>query len=47
MQYLDNNKMNILPKNYKEFLSKDYWDKFFRELKKKGNQENFEWYGNY
>lgn len=39
--------MNVLPKDYKEFLSKNYWDKFFRKLKNKKDLEFFEWYGNY
>ncbi|EAR90517.1 methyltransferase domain protein (macronuclear) [Tetrahymena thermophila SB210] len=42
--------MNILPKNYGEFQSKQYWDKFFRKLKKqndKKDSEFFEWYGNF
>lgn len=40
--------MNILPKNYGEFQSKEYWDKFFRKLKKQNAEsEYFEWYGSY
>ncbi len=39
--------MDILPKDTREFLSKNYWDKFFRKLKKKGEMEYFEWYGEY
>lgn len=40
--------MNILPKNYGEFQSKIYWDKFFRKLKKKHDAgEFFEWYGSF
>lgn len=40
--------MNILPKNYGEFQSKQYWDRFFRKLKKqKDETEFFEWYGSF
>ena len=40
--------MNVLPKQYKEFLSKDYWNKFFKTIKKDNAQlEYFEWYGEY
>lgn len=42
--------MNILPKNYGEFQTKQYWDKFFRKLKKqndKSDGEYFEWYGSF
>ncbi|OWR41490.1 CGI-01 protein [Danaus plexippus plexippus] len=35
--------MNLLPKTYKEFGEKDYWNKFF---KNRGNKA-FEWYGEY
>lgn len=38
--------MNILPKKCAEFKSKQYWNKFFSQLKNT-DQENFEWYGNY
>lgn len=38
--------MNILPKQYSEFLDKEYWNNFFEELKQtKPDQEYFEWYG--
>ena len=40
--------MDILPKNYSEFLSKKYWDSFFKKLEQKNNDtEFFEWYGDY
>ncbi len=38
--------MNILPQRYDDFVKKDYWDKFFRKLKKTSD-EFFEWYGDY
>lgn len=38
--------MNILPQRYDDFIKKDYWDKFFRKLKKTSD-EFFEWYGDY
>lgn len=38
--------MHILPKNYGEFRSKDYWNKFFQQLKATSS-EYFEWYGEY
>ena len=38
--------MNILPKNYGEFMKKSYWTKFFNKLKN-SEEEFFEWYGNY
>jgi len=38
--------MNILPQRYDDFVKKDYWDKFFRKLKKTSD-EYFEWYGEY
>jgi len=31
--------MDILPKKFKEFSEKEYWDKFFRELKDNEGQE--------
>lgn len=37
----------ILPKSIDEFEQKDYWDKFFRKLKKSSDMEFFEWYGEY
>jgi len=41
-------KMDILPKNYNEFLSKKYWDSFFKKLEQKNNDsEFFEWYGEF
>ena len=40
--------MDILPKNYNEFLSKKYWDHFFKKLEQKNNDtEFFEWYGEF
>lgn len=40
--------MDILPKNYNEFLSKKYWDSFFRKLEQKNSDsEYFEWYGEF
>jgi hypothetical protein len=40
--------MNILPKQYSDFLNKNYWDRFFQKLKEKGeDSEYFEWYGDY
>ena len=40
--------MDILPKNYNEFLSKKYWDSFFRKLEQKNSDtEFFEWYGEF
>lgn len=32
--------MNLLPKSFKEFRDKDYWDSFFV----KRRNEAFEWY---
>ena len=37
----------ILPKKFEEFEQKDYWDKFFKNVKKSGESEYFEWYGEY
>lgn len=37
----------ILPKSFEEFEQKEYWDKFFRKLKKNSDLEYFEWYGEY
>ena len=34
--------MNILPKNYGEFMKKSYWTKFFNKLKN-SEEEFFEW----
>lgn len=40
--------MDILPKNYNEFLSKKYWDSFFKKLDQKNTDtEFFEWYGEF
>ena len=40
--------MDILPKNYSEFLSKKYWDSFFKKLEQKNtDNEFFEWYGEF
>jgi len=40
--------MNVLPKNYSEFLSKDYWTNFYKGLQAKSKDlEYFEWYGEY
>jgi 2-polyprenyl-3-methyl-5-hydroxy-6-metoxy-1,4-benzoquinol methylase len=38
---------SILPKSVEEFEQKEYWDKFFRKLKKNSDMEYFEWYGEY
>lgn len=35
--------MDLLPKNYAEFRSREYWDTFFRKRKEK----EFEWYGDF
>lgn len=38
--------MDLLPKHHSDFLSKSYWDSFFRKLSQKSsNEEYFEWYG--
>ena len=35
--------MNLLPKDFKDFKQKEYWDDFF----KKRGKKSFEWYGEY
>ena len=35
--------MNLLPKDFKDFKQKEYWDDFFKKRGKKA----FEWYGEY
>ena len=41
-------KMNILPREYSQFLDKGYWNSFFSQLKQtQPDQEFFEWYGAY
>lgn len=38
--------MDLLPKHHSDFLSKSYWDSFFRKLSQKSSKEEyFEWYG--
>ena len=37
------NTMDLLPKTYAEFRSREYWDSFFRKRKEK----EFEWYGDF
>lgn len=40
--------MDILPKNYSDFLSKKYWDSFFKKLERNSlDSEFFEWYGDF
>ena len=36
-----NNFSGLLPSNFEEFRSVDYWDGFFKAR----NQKSFEWYG--
>lgn len=39
--------MNILPKKYRDFQNKDYWDQFYDQTKNKLHDAHFEWYGEY
>ncbi|CAD8060411.1 unnamed protein product [Paramecium primaurelia] len=38
----------VLPTQCRDFMNKQYWQRFFKKIKKEGQQnEFFEWYGNY
>jgi 2-polyprenyl-3-methyl-5-hydroxy-6-metoxy-1,4-benzoquinol methylase len=39
---------SILPTECRDFMTKSYWEKFFKKMKKEGGEsEYFEWYGDY
>lgn len=45
---MQGNKSSILPSQCRDFMTKAYWERFFKKIKKEGSEtEYFEWYGDF
>jgi len=45
---MQKNQNSVLPTECRDFMTKNYWEKFFKRIKKEsGGTEYFEWYGEY